>query len=122
MSLLYAATYLSVTGLGFFLAPDLTLRLFFSNGHYDNIFIRIAGAFLIVLSVFVIQVFRLRLEILYTTLIGVRIFLLAVWIYIYLITKDPLFIGFFAVVGLGEVLSISALISDRKEIPNKTNL
>ena len=114
LSLIYVIAYLTMSGIGFFLAPETTLRLFFSTGNYDDTFIRACGATLIVLSVFVFQVFRYRLEILYRTIIFVRIFLLANWLWLYSLTHDPVFLGFLTVVGLGVILSISAYALDRK--------
>lgn len=114
LSLMYVASYLSLAGLGWFLDPELSLRLFFSTGHYDSTFVRVAGALLIVLSILVIQVIRHRLEAIYTTIILVRVFLCAVWILLYILTKDPLFLITLAIVGVGVILSTLAFISDKK--------
>jgi uncharacterized protein YjeT (DUF2065 family) len=114
LSLVYVAVYLSISGLGFFLVPQLAVHLLFSDGRYDSTFIRVSGAFLIVLAIFVIQVIRHRVTVLYTTLMAVRIFLLAVWLSLYFLTKDPMFLVFFAIVGLGEILSITGFVLDGK--------
>lgn len=114
LSLLYVIFYLILSGLGFFLVPAFALKMFFSTGQYDTTFIRITGAFLIVLSAIIIQIFRYKIEILYSTLIAVRIFLLMVWLGLYLIVGDPMFLASLIMVGLGEILSISAFIVDRK--------
>ena len=114
LSFIYVILYLSMTGLGFLLVPELMLRTFFSNGHYDGAFVRVSGAFLIVLSILIAQIVRYHLEVLYKTIILVRLFLLAFWAFLFTTTRDPLFLIFFAVVGLGVFLSVWAFILDRK--------
>lgn len=114
LSLMYVASYLSLAGLGWFLTPEMSLRLFFSTGHYDSTFVRVAGALLIVLSILVIQVIRHHLETIYTTIILVRVFLCAVWVLLYVLTRDPLFLITLGIVGVGVIISTLAFISDKK--------
>ena len=113
-SFYYVFGYLAMAGLGFFLLPELSLRLFLSNGEYDPVFMRISGALLIVLAAFVLQIVRHRLEALYLTVIYVRAFLLIVWALLYFATRDLMFIGFFVIVGVGFLLSIFGYRRDKR--------
>src|SRR5688572_25557889 len=113
-SLVYVAAYLSLSGLGLFLVPGIVLNLFLSTGQYDYIFMRVTGAVLIVLATFVIQMVRYRLYVMYPTVIAVRFFLCVTWIFIYILTHDPMFLIFLAIVGIGVILSIAGYCVDRK--------
>ena len=77
------------------------MRLLFSNGHYGDVFPRVAGMMILGLGIIVIQVIRLRLEQLYSTLWAIRLLFLAGWLGFYLSTRDPYFLVLFAIVGLG---------------------
>lgn len=109
----YPAFYLTTSGLGLLFAPDLTLRLFFSNGHYGDVMPRMAGAVVLALAVLVIQVIRHRAEALYPTIVGVRVMLCAAWMGLYLYTRDPFFLAVFAMVAAGMVWSAVSLRFDR---------
>jgi hypothetical protein len=115
LSLLYVTTYLAVSGVGFLLFPDLSLRLLFSNGHYETLFVRVTGLFIFALSILVSQCFRYRIKDLYLTLIWVRVFLCTSYVVFYSKTSDPLFLAFLAVVGLGLSMSVYGYYLDRKE-------
>jgi len=74
LSLFYLAGYLLPTGVLLLVAPDLSLRLLLSNGDYgSDVFLRVAGLLLLAIGIIVVQIIRLRAEVLYsTTLIGAR--------------------------------------------------
>lgn len=113
LSLYYLATYLSLTGVAFLLAPQWALGLLFATGHYENAFVRFVGAFMIALAVLVLQIIRHRLELLYLTTLGVRLFFLAVIVALYVESRDPLFIAIFCVVAVGVGLTLSCYLSER---------
>jgi hypothetical protein len=104
-SLVYLASYLSVTGAAFLLVPRLALGLLFATGTYDAAFVRFVGAFMIALATLVVQMIRHRLEVLYATTIGVRAFFLVVITVLYFETRDRLFLMIFAVVAVGVFLT-----------------
>src|SRR5438094_9969363 len=68
-SLIYVAGYLTTSGLGMTFAPQWSLDLLLSNGHYESAFVRMCGLFVIGLAAIVVQTIRLRLASLYSTLI-----------------------------------------------------
>lgn len=113
-SFFYLAGYLSLTGIGLLIAPDAMLKLLLSNREYDDVFVRFTGSFMMALSIIVAQIIRHRIEVLYTTTLFVRSFLIVCIIWFYMMTRDPLFLVVLAVVGLGVVLTTSGLITDKK--------
>ena len=50
LSLFYLAGYLCVGGMGFLLAPGVTLELFLSNGSYSDVMVRFVGVLLVSLG------------------------------------------------------------------------
>src|SRR6266498_1412116 len=97
LSLYYPATYLTIAGVLLLLAPRLSLRLLFSNGEYGDVFPRIAGMMILGLGLIVIQVIRLRVESLYSTLWGIRLLFCIGWIWFYFYTQDPYFLVLLAI-------------------------
>jgi hypothetical protein len=114
LSLYYLATYLTTTGLGLMLVPDLTLSLLFSNRRYDDIFVRFSGGLMFALGLIVIQVIRKRIEVLYPMTLVIRSFLIPLGVFLYFKSKDPLFLVVLAVVSLGMVLTGISYFRDRK--------
>ena len=112
ISLLYPAIYLTVSGIGLLLLPRFTLNLLFSNGHYDDVFVRLTGLFLLGLAIIVVQIIRYRMDSLYPTLVAVRVLFCIGYIVFYLQTADPLFLTMLAVVGLGVLMSAASLFKD----------
>lgn len=105
LSLFYLITYLVFSGLALLLAPQLTLKLLFSNGSYGDVMPRLVGMFVLTLGVLVAQIVRLRIEPLYTTLLAVRGGILVILFGLFLYSGDPLFITLMVVVGLGVLLT-----------------
>lgn len=113
-SLYYPASYLLGTGTMMLLAPRLMLRLSFSTGDYGDVMPRMVGCTLVALGILVVQVIRHRLHALYPTLVGVRVFLCAGWVGLYLYSRDPFFLVVFGVVATGLVWTSLALLADRR--------
>jgi uncharacterized protein YjeT (DUF2065 family) len=112
-SLYYPATYLVATGLALLAVPDLSLKLFFSNGHYGDVMPRMVGAVLLALGIIVIQIIRHRVEGLYPTVVGVRVMLCTAWVGLYAYTRDPFFLIVLGVVAAGTVWTAVSLARDR---------
>jgi hypothetical protein len=106
---------LVVAGVNFILFPTFALRLLFSTGRYEHIFIKLCGFFLLGLAALVLQTIRFRLAALYPTLVGVRVFFCAGYVMLYGQTGDPLFLSLLAVVGSGLLASLICLATDRSE-------
>jgi hypothetical protein len=114
-SLYFPAAYLVVAGVNFSLFPMFALRLLFSTGRYDPIFVRLCGLFLLGLAVLVIQTIRFRLAPLYPTLMGVRLFFCVGYVILYGETRDPLFLSLLVIVGSGLLASTICFAKDRSE-------
>ncbi len=113
-SLLYLASYLGLTGLGFLFAPQTALRLLGAAGNYDTPFVQFVGAFMIALSIIVARIIQHDLSVLHQTTVGIRLFFIAVILWLYASTRDPLFLVVLAVVSLGVALTVAGLLIDRK--------
>jgi len=113
LSLYYLATYLFVTGVGLLFAPQFSLKLLFSTGHYDNTFVEFTGAFMIAISILVSQIIRHSITVLYPTTLVVRTFFIVVIVALYMQMHDPLFLVVLAVVSLGVLLTGVAFIAER---------
>jgi hypothetical protein len=116
LSLYYLVTYLFVTGIGLLFMPQLSLKLLFSTGHYENTFVQFTGAFMIALSIMVSQIIRHRIEALYPTTLLVRAFFIVVIVALYYETNDPLFLIVLAVVSLGVALTAIAFFLDQRYV------
>jgi len=115
LSLYYLAGYLLFAGVALVLAPSLALQLLLSNGSYGELLPRLLGVVLFALGVFVAQVVRLGLAQLYTTTLAVRVVILAVLVWLYASSSDPLFLVLLGIVGLGFVLTGTSYLLDRRE-------
>ncbi len=114
LSLYYLATYLLVAGLLLVLVPQLALRLLLSNGNYGDVLPRLLGVVLFALGVFVAQVIRHDLAVLYPTTLTVRAVILAVLVGLFAYAGDPLFLVLIGVVGLGFILTGTSYLLDRR--------
>lgn len=115
-SLYYPAFYLTTTGLALVLAPEVSLKLLFSTGHYGDVMPRMAGAVILALGMIVIQVIRQRAESMVPTLVAARVMLCTVWMGLYLYTRDPFFLIVFGVVAVGMVWTVVGLGLDRRAV------
>jgi uncharacterized protein YjeT (DUF2065 family) len=114
LSLFYLATYLLGAGIALILVPSLTLTLLFAKGHYGDVMPRLLGVVLLALGIVIVQIIRHRLEVLYTTTLLVRVFIMLVLAGLLVYSGDPLFISLMVVVGLGMVLTGSSYLSERR--------
>lgn len=114
LSLIYLSTYLVGAGIALVAAPGLTLTLLFSNGHYGDVMPRLLGVVLFALGVVVVQIFRHRVEALYTTTLAVRAVIVVVLAALFVYSHDPLFISLIVVVGVGMLLTGTSYLSERK--------
>jgi len=115
-SLFYLAGYLIPTAFGLLLLPDLVFRLLQSTGHYGDVIPRLAGGLLLALGMIVVQVIRHRLDVLYPTVVGVRVVLVAILVALFAYTRDPFFLIVTGVVALGMVWTAIAIFTDRRQI------
>lgn len=114
-SLYYVAAYLTLTGAGLVVAPDLVLKLLFSNRQYDDVFVRFSGVLMVGLGLMVIQMIRHQAEALYPGTLVVRAIIWVTVLGFYFSTRDPFFLVVLGVVGLGMVMTGTAYWLDRRE-------
>jgi hypothetical protein len=113
LSFLYLMSYLGAGGVALLAAPDTALRLLGATGTYSPILARFLGAFMIALGIIVFQIWRHGVQVLYPTTLLVRVVLLATIVWLYLESRDVLFLTLTGVVGLGMMLTLSGLVMDR---------
>jgi len=113
-SLFYLATYLLGAGVALIVVPSLALTLLFAKGHYGDVMPRLLGVVLLALGIVIVQIIRHRLEVLYTTTLLVRVFIMLVLAGLLVYSGDPLFISLMVVVGLGMVLTGTSYLSERR--------
>ena len=114
LSLYYLVGYLAFGGVGLVAAPDVALKLLFSNGSYGDVMPRLAGMLMIALSAIVAQIIRHQVHGLYWTAVGVRVFLLTGLTALYFKSGDPLFLMLVGIVGLGVALTVTGALIDRR--------
>ena len=114
LSLYYLAAYLIGAGIALILAPGLALTLLFANGHYGDVMPRLLGVVLLALGIFVVQVIRHSLEVLYPTTLIVRTLIMVVMAGLLVYSRDPLFVSLMVVVGFGMILTGSSYLIDRR--------
>jgi uncharacterized protein YjeT (DUF2065 family) len=113
MSFFYLMSYLALGGIALVVAPEQGVRLLGSNGTYPPAMLRFLGGFMIALAIVIIQIVRHRIEVLYPTTLMVRTVLLATVVWLFLDTRDPLFLTLTGIIALGMILTSLALITDR---------
>lgn len=119
LSLYYLAGYVIPSGLLLFLAPAFTTKLLLSDHAYDEAPLRLAGLVLLALGVFVVQIIRHRIEVLYTTTLVVRSMLSVGLLWLFLSTGD-LFFGLVlltVLVGIG--LTGTSYLLDRRDAASR---
>jgi hypothetical protein len=115
LSLIYVVAYLLAAGIFLLVAPGLAMKLLFSTADYGVILPRLAGLLLIGLGMFVVQIIRYRVVVLYATTLMVRVVFCVGFIALYMLSRDPLFLVLLAVVGLGVLATSSSYVLDRRE-------
>ncbi len=115
LSLYYLAGYLLFAGIALIFVPGFALSLLLSNGEYGDVLPRLLGVVLFALGVFVAQVIRHRVSVLYPTTLAVRAVILLVLAGLYVKSSDPFFLVLIGIVGLGVVLTGAAFLRERRE-------
>ena len=115
LSLFYLAGYLIPAGLLLLFAPTFSTRLLLSNGQYGEIFPRLAGMLLIGLGLLIVQMIRLRLDVLYSTTLAIRLFFCVCLLVFYFLSQDPFFLVLLAIVGFGLVFTGVSYFMDRQQ-------
>jgi CHASE2 domain-containing sensor protein len=115
LSLYYLAGYLTIGGVALLLVPDQTLSLLLSNGHYGEVFPRLAGMFASGLGMSIAGIIRARAQSQYTGTLAVRSYFIVCLIALYWISRDPLFLVVLGVVVVGVVLTLSCYLADRAQ-------
>lgn len=114
LSLYYLTAYLLGSGVALITVPDFALKMLFSNGNYGDVMPRLTGVIALALGILVLQIVRYHVEVLYTTLLGMRLVLVTVLAGLYFYSRDPFFISLIAIVGLGIVLTAVGFWLDRQ--------
>jgi hypothetical protein len=114
-SLYYVIGYLIPGGLGLLVAPPLALNLLFSSGSYGDVMPRLVGLMMVALGAFVVQIVRRKVEVMYLTALMVRSAMLPVLLSFYLMSRDPLFLTLFGIVGVGVVYTGTSYWLDRRD-------
>jgi hypothetical protein len=115
LSLWYPATYLLLGGTMLMTLPRLLFTLFLSTQPeaYGDVMPRMAGALTFALGVLVVQVIRHRVVAMHATLVGLRVFLVATWVALYVYGRDRFFLVLAAIVAFGAVLTTVAMAHER---------
>lgn len=115
ISLFYLATYLLLGGIGLLFVPRTAAELLFSNAQYAEVMLRALGMLLIGIGMIVVQIIRLRLDVLYSTTLAIRAFFLICLLVFYFMSRDPFFLVLLGIVALGFILTGTSYLSDTKE-------
>ena len=114
-SLYYVAAYLTLTGIGLAVAPQLVLRMLLSTGDYDDVFVRFSGILMMGLGIVVIQLIRHDASALYPTTLVVRTIFWVAVAGLYFSTRDPFFLVVLGVVGAEMLWTGISYYRDRRE-------
>jgi hypothetical protein len=114
LSLFYETGYLLVAGVFLLAAPDTAFKLLFSNNSYGDVLPRLLGTVLFSIGAIFVQIVRMHIEELYTTTIIVRVPLMAVNLWLFYYSGNPLFLTLFVIVTLGVVLTVTGYVLDQR--------
>ena len=121
LSLFYETGYLLVAGVFLLAAPDTAFNLLFSNNSYGDVLPRLLGTVLLSIGVIFVQIVRMHIEELYTTTIVVRAPLIAVNLWLFYYSGNPLFLTLFVIVTLGVVLTVTGYLLDQRSKVNNSS-
>ena len=121
LSLFYETGYLLVAGVFLLAAPDTAFKLLFSNNSYGDVLPRLLGTVLLSIGTVFVQIVRLHIEELYTTTIIVRLPLIAVNLWLFIYSGNPLFLTLFVIVTLGVVLTVMGYVLDQRSKANDSS-
>lgn len=102
-------------GLGLLIAPQMALKLLFSNGNYGEVMPRLMGMQMLALGVIVSPLVRSKVEVMYTTALAVRSGMRPIMFGLYRYSGDPLFIALMVIVGIGVVFTGVSYWQDRRD-------
>jgi hypothetical protein len=114
LSLFYETGYLLVAGVFLLAAPDTAFKLLFSNNSYGDVLPRLLGTVLLSIGVIFVQIVRMHIEKLYTTTIVVRVPLMAINLWLFYYSGNPLFLTLFVIVTLGVMLTVTGYVLDQR--------
>jgi len=97
------------------LDPNQTLSLLRSNGHYGDIFPRLAGMVLSGLGMNIAGIIRARAQALYPATLLVRSYFVACLVWLFWMSKDPFFLVVLGVVLFGMALTLASVLADRAQ-------
>jgi hypothetical protein len=118
-SLYYAAGYLYFGGAGFLLAPSVMLDIFFAEGIYSSVTLRMIGAVMLSAGIVVSKVIERSMEALYVQYLYARIPVLLCLAYIYWDSLDRMWLIILVVVLVGWLYSLCAFLLDRRDANKK---
>jgi hypothetical protein len=121
LSLFYETGYLLVAGVFLLAAPDTAFKLLFSNNSYGDVLPRLLGTVLLSIGVIFVQIVRMHIEKLYTTTIVVRVPLMAINLWLFIYSGNPLFLTLFVIVTLGVVLTVTGYVLDQRSKVNDSS-
>ena len=114
-SLYFLATYLLLTGVALFLAPQFTLKLLFANHEYPDAFVRFSGILMVALAIIVVNVILYGGPKMYRASLLARIPMWFLILILYFQTGESAFVIILGVLGLGVVVTGSCYLSERKQ-------
>jgi len=120
LSLFYETGYLLVAGVFLLAAPDTAFKLLFSNTSYGDVLPRLFGTALFSIGALFVQIVRIQIKELYTTTIVVRVPLMAVNLWLFYYSGNPLFLTLFVIVTLGVVLTVTGYVLDQRSKVNES--
>lgn len=115
LSLFYLAGYSVPAGLSLLFAPGLALKMLLSTGTYPDVMVRMVGIPLLGLGIFVVQMIRHRLSVLYPTTLFVRSIILGGLLWLFALSGDRMFLVLVGIVGVGFLLTLGAYASERMD-------
>lgn len=118
LSLFYETGYLLVAGVFLLAAPDTAFNLLFSDTSYGDVLPRLLGTVLLSIGAIFVQIVRMHIEELYTTTIVVRVPLMAVNLWLFSYSGNPLFLTLFVIIALGVVLTVTGYVLDQRSKVN----
>jgi hypothetical protein len=118
-SLYYAAGYLYFGGAGFLLVPSMMLDIFFAEGIYSSVTLRMIGALMLSAGIVVSKVIEHGIEALYVQYLYARIPVLLCLGYVYWDSLDRMWLMILVVVLVGWLYSLGAFLLDRHDSRKK---
>ncbi len=106
LTLTYLTTYLFIGGVGFAFFPAQILKLFLSTGEYGDIMPRVVGMFMCVLGFLIYRILKFEDWKYYVLTIYARSAIVAFLLWIYFISRDPMWLLLEGIVLIGLIPSV----------------